>query len=48
MLLAKVFRGLRERGVSPHEVGRQLLLDSSELNSLLFRLVVTALPMTPA
>ena len=44
LLLAKVFRALREHGMSPHLVARELLLDTAELNSLLFGLVVTALP----
>jgi Zn-dependent peptidase ImmA (M78 family) len=44
LLLAKVFRALRGQGMSPHQVARELLLDSAELNSLLFGLVVTALP----
>jgi hypothetical protein len=35
---------LREHGMSPHLVARELLLDTAELNSLLFGLVVTALP----
>lgn len=44
LLLTKVFRTLRERGTTPHQVAQELLLDSDELNSLLFSLVVTALP----
>jgi Zn-dependent peptidase ImmA (M78 family) len=44
LLLTKVFRTLRDRGTSPHQVAQELLLDGSELNALLFGLVVTALP----
>ncbi|MCS7482714.1 helix-turn-helix domain-containing protein [Umezawaea endophytica] len=44
LLLSKVFRTLRDRGTSPQQVARELLLDPAELNTLLFGLVVTALP----
>lgn len=43
-LLTKVFRALRDRGVTPHQVAQQLLFDVEELNSLVFGLVFTALP----
>jgi len=44
LLLTKVFRTLREGGSSPHQVAQELLMDADELHSLLFGLVVTALP----
>jgi Zn-dependent peptidase ImmA (M78 family)/transcriptional regulator with XRE-family HTH domain len=44
LLLTKVFRTLRDRGTSPHQVAHELLLDPAELNTLLFGLIVTALP----
>ncbi|MFI9386061.1 helix-turn-helix domain-containing protein [Kutzneria sp. NPDC052558] len=43
-LLAKVFRALREQGVTPHELAAELLLSTQELNNIVFGLVVTALP----
>ena len=43
-LLQKVFRSLREKGVTPHELAAELRLSTSELNSIVFGLVVTALP----
>lgn len=42
--LAKVFRSLRERGATPHELAGQLRLSMNELNSMVFGLVVTVLP----
>ncbi|PRY31033.1 XRE family transcriptional regulator [Umezawaea tangerina] len=44
LLLAKVFRVLRERGTTPQQVARELLLDGAELDGLLFGLVLTVLP----
>ncbi|MET1072342.1 MAG: XRE family transcriptional regulator [Umezawaea sp.] len=46
LLLAKVFRALRERGTTSQQVARELLLDGAELDGLLFGLVVTVLPGT--
>jgi hypothetical protein len=46
-LLAKVFRALREQGVTPHELAADLMLSTQELNSIVFGLVVTALPGRP-
>ena len=43
-LLAKVFRALREQGVTPHELAADLMLSTQELNNIVFGLVVTALP----
>jgi Zn-dependent peptidase ImmA (M78 family)/DNA-binding XRE family transcriptional regulator len=43
-LLAKVFRALREQGVTPHELAAELMLSTQELNNIVFGLVVTALP----
>jgi Zn-dependent peptidase ImmA (M78 family)/DNA-binding XRE family transcriptional regulator len=43
-LLAKVFKALREQGMSPHEVAAELMLSTQELNNIVFGLVVTALP----
>ncbi|MBP2334556.1 transcriptional regulator with XRE-family HTH domain/Zn-dependent peptidase ImmA (M78 family) [Saccharothrix coeruleofusca] len=43
-LLTKVFRALRDRGITPHQVAHELLFDVEELNSLVFGLVFTALP----
>ncbi len=44
LLLTKVFRTLRDRGTTPQQVADELLLDPAELTTLLFGLVVTALP----
>ena len=44
LLLAKVFRALRDRGTTPRQVAHDLLLDPAELDALVFGLVVTALP----
>jgi Zn-dependent peptidase ImmA (M78 family)/DNA-binding XRE family transcriptional regulator len=46
-LLAKVFRALREQGVTPHELAAELALSTRELNNIVFGLVVTALPGRP-
>jgi Zn-dependent peptidase ImmA (M78 family)/transcriptional regulator with XRE-family HTH domain len=46
-LLAKVFRSLREQGVTPHELAADLRLSTRELNNIVFGLVVTALPGRP-
>ena len=43
-LLAKVFKSLREQGLSPHELAAELMLSTQELNNIVFGLVVTALP----
>jgi Zn-dependent peptidase ImmA (M78 family)/DNA-binding XRE family transcriptional regulator len=43
-LLAKVFKALREQGMSPHELAAELMLSTQELNNIVFGLVVTALP----
>jgi Zn-dependent peptidase ImmA (M78 family)/DNA-binding XRE family transcriptional regulator len=43
-LLAKVFKALREQGVTPHELAAELMLSTQELNNIVFGLVVTALP----
>jgi Zn-dependent peptidase ImmA (M78 family)/DNA-binding XRE family transcriptional regulator len=43
-LLAKVFKALREQGMTPHELAADLMLSTQELNNIVFGLVVTALP----
>lgn len=43
-LLTKVFRTLRENGLTPYQVARELNLGLEELNGLVFGLVLTALP----
>jgi Zn-dependent peptidase ImmA (M78 family)/DNA-binding XRE family transcriptional regulator len=43
-VLAKVFAALREEGVTKGDVARQLCLDVTEVDSLVFGLVLTQLP----
>jgi hypothetical protein len=43
-LLSKVFRSLRDDGVPPRRIARDLAMSVAELNSHVFGLVPTALP----
>jgi hypothetical protein len=42
-LLHKVFQALRNEGISASDIAEQLHIDSAELNSLVFGLVITLL-----